>query len=171
MTLLEAITIEALTGSLQSVPNTLQTTKKALTQCKSHLHCSTHTTDPSSLMLVTIICQKLIAIYQRTVTILYNQFNKIYHPNLGHVHDRDAMNAAQEKAAQVVLFGYEVAVEEEPCVFGGLVILQLGIMAAFLMKLKLKLKEEELESHLRILQIVVADVEALREMCSSPCEV
>ncbi|KAM3077495.1 hypothetical protein ACMFMG_006834 [Clarireedia jacksonii] len=114
MTLLEAITIEALTGSLQSVPNTLQTTKKALTQCKSHLHCSTHTTDPSSLMLVTIICQKLIAIYQRTVTILYNQFNKIYHPNLGHVHDRDAMNAAQEKAAQVVLFGYEVAVEEEP---------------------------------------------------------
>lgn len=63
---------------------------------------------------------------------------------------------------------YEVEVEEEPCVSGGLVQMQTKKMTSFLAMLKVVLREYAWSSHIAMLDVVGNDLNELVRMCRCP---
>jgi hypothetical protein len=123
------------------------------------------------LMLLIVLCQKIISSYQRTVTILTEQFNKLHRPNQDNVIQVPSMETVMATAREVdrsLVREYEVEVEEEPCVFGGLVQMQTKKMTSFLAMLKVVLREYAWSSHIAMLDVVGNDVNELVRMCRCP---
>jgi hypothetical protein len=79
----------------------------------------------------------------------------------------DVMATARE-VDHSLLREYEVEVEEEPCVFGGLVQTQIKKMVSFLAILKVMPREHAWHSHIALLDIVGNDVKELVRMCRCP---
>ena len=71
---------------------------------------------------------------------------------------------------QFQLKDYEVERFEEPCLFGGLVTLQLGILRAFLVRMK-GVPEHFARDYVGLLDEVDKRVMKLGRFCSASCEV
>lgn len=122
-------------------------------------------------MLLIVLCQKIVSSYQRTVTILTEQSNKLHCPNQDNVIQVPSMEATMATAREVdrsLVREYEVEVEEEPCAFGGLVQMQTTKMTSFLAMLKVMLREYAWGSHIAMLDVVGNDVKELVRMCRCP---
>jgi hypothetical protein len=132
---------------LSSIPGILQEIKAALKSIATLLSCTTCTSSLSHLGLLIIITQHLVSSYEVILNILTTRFIEL-HPN---PEDRarlirQAIERGQtftpnlpildNKKAKPSMRGYEVDASEEPCVFGGLITLQLRAMLSFIVSLK-----------------------------------
>jgi hypothetical protein len=104
--------------------------------------------------------------------LLTEQFNRIYSPAEGRASTpipsvESAMAAAQK--LEVSMKEYEVDLEEEPCVFGGVVQLQLKKIGVFLSFLREVLRASNWSSHIAMLDMVCDQVKELLRKCTEPC--
>ncbi|KAK9242872.1 hypothetical protein V1506DRAFT_43085 [Lipomyces tetrasporus] len=144
ISLLETVSIEYIEATLLSVPRVICRSKPALSQCRKLLSCNRCSNTSEFLMLLIIICEKVTSVYQRTIIILTEQFHKLYPPNRKdevHMAGLD-MATARDADRSLNLREYDVEVEEEPCVFGGVIQMQLKKVIAFLAILKAVLGDE-----------------------------
>jgi hypothetical protein len=79
------------------------------------------------------------------------------------------MATARDADRSLNLREYDVEVEEEPCVFGGVIQMQLKKVIAFLAILKAVLGAFNWSSHLAMVQIVRDQAHELLRRCSTRC--
>ncbi|KAJ8096452.1 hypothetical protein POJ06DRAFT_48237 [Lipomyces tetrasporus] len=171
ISLLETVSIEYVEATLQSVPRVICRSKHALSQWRKLLSCNRCSNTSEFLMLLIIICEKVTSVYQRTIIILTEQFHKLYPPNRKdevHMAGLD-MATARDADHSLNLREYDVEVEEEPCVFGGVIQMQLKKVIAFLAILKAVLGAFNWSSHLAMVQIVRDQAQELLRRCSTRC--
>jgi hypothetical protein len=170
VSLLEVISIQYMQVNLKSVPQLIRHNKSALLQCRALHSCDLCSKKSEFVMLLILLCQKIIASYQHIVIILIEQFNRLHRPNGDDEIEISVptMESAMATAREVELREYQVDVEEEPCVFGGVVQMQVKKMAAFLRMLKAMLIAYNWPSHIAMLDLVGNDVKKLSRLCSCP---
>jgi hypothetical protein len=170
VSLLESISIQSIQANLKSVPQIIRHNKSALLQCRALYTCSVCSKKSEFVMLLIFLCQRIISSYQRTVAILTEQFNRLHCPNEDHLIQVSApsMEAAMAAAREVELREYQVNVEEEPCVFGGVVQMQLKKMISFLRLLKVIVSGDKWPSHVAMIDLVGYDINELLRLCRCP---
>lgn len=166
----EALIIDTICTNLQSIPITLRLNKHLLKRMKEVLDCI-HCSGISHIkMQLIVLCQENMTSYEQSVALLTKQFNKL-HRSEQEVTREIGTHKDQEQGSKMILGEYNIDVEEEPCIFGGVLTLQLGVMVAFVTKLKKKLQDGNLDNHLGVLEAVEKRVNELSRICTSPCEV
>lgn len=170
VSLLESISIQDVQTNLQSVPQRIRQNKSALLQCRALHACLFCSKKSEFVMLLILLCQKIIISYQHIVVILTAQFNRLHRPNQDDEIQISVptMESAMATAREVELREYQVDVEEEPCVFGGVVQMQVKKMTAFLRILKTMLIAYTWPSHVAMLDLVGNDVKELLRLCRCP---
>lgn len=86
------------------------------------------------------------------------------------IYDSEVESGDGAEEGRIQLREYEVDKSEEPCLFSGLVTLQLGILRAFLVRLK-AVPEELVGDYFTLLDSVDKRVMKLGRFCSESCEV
>jgi len=157
LSLLEAIVHHDTLGTLASVPTDLSLNKRALVRCEKLLDCDQCSSNSSFVTLLILLCQQIITSYKNIIAKLCEQFNKVHPNNQFTAREEDDLSylwaRAQERIQEqtcnegdmpngltpdkrLLFKDYEVNVEEEPCVFGGLTSMQLKTLVLFLVKLR-----------------------------------
>ncbi|RDW84277.1 hypothetical protein BP6252_01867 [Coleophoma cylindrospora] len=167
LSLIEAITIEDDQASLANVPRSLRLYKSSLLQSKGLLECSSCTSKDRVLMLLVVLSRTLVTAYERVVVILTQQYERL-HPNGGQS-DHATIRHNIQACHKLVVREYELEAEEEPCVFGGLVTLQLGTLTFFFARLKALLLAMGCEANVQVLQTVWSRAKAQLRYCTSRC--
>jgi len=106
-------------------------------------------------MLLIILCQKIVASYNSIVVILTKQFMRMHRPNQGNdiqIPNIENVMATAREVDHSLVRDYEVEVEEEPCVFGGLVQMQIKKMTMFLGSLKATMNDQGWRSHATMIE-------------------
>jgi hypothetical protein len=163
--LLEEIAIEEIQLDTKNVPNWLKVNKSAISQCKKMLECPTCTTMSYFIALMIMIFHKVMLSYEQMLVILTAQFNKLNPENPYIPSDewrqkhRETLNrtrvignSLQGGHDFLVIREYNLDVEEEPCVFGGLVTMQLQTLLKVLARLKVTLRQSDLSSHVAMVR-------------------
>jgi hypothetical protein len=173
--LLSAITINE--SSIRNIPRTIRLNKYILQQSKTLFSCTScsDTTAASTMTILTVLCQKVMSSYEHVVSLLARQYYALHHLPMDNVptylrifDDVEVEEGRSEQQFQ--LSEYEVEKFEEPCLFSGLVTLQLGILRAFLLRLK-EAPERLASEYFALLDSVDERVMKLGRFCSASCEV
>jgi hypothetical protein len=185
LSLLEAIVHHDTLATLSSVPTDLSLTKRALVHCKKLLDCAHCSSTSSFVTLLILLCQQIITSYENIIAKLCEQFNKIHPDNQftarGHGVDQLVLQArAQAQTCngsetlhdlatdkRLLFKDYEVDVEEEPCVFGGLTSMQLKTLVLFLAKLRGVARGWSWDTHVMMVDAVEKRVFALLRVTNS----
>jgi hypothetical protein len=131
------------------------------------------------MTILTVLCQKVIASYENVIALLVRQYCFLHnlstesipsYPRVLDAVETGEEGADEETTSQSLLQGYEVDKFEEPCLFSGLVTLQLGILRAFLLRLK-GVPETLGGEYFTLLDTVDKRVMKLGRFCSESCEV
>jgi hypothetical protein len=129
------------------------------------------------MTILTVLCQKVITSYEHVISLLARQYYALHNlpmdnvPAYLRVFDHVGVEAEEgESEQQFQLREYEVEKFEEPCMFSGLVTLQLGILRAFLLRLK-EAPERLAGEYFVLLDSVDERVMKLGRFCSASCEV
>lgn len=127
------------------------------------------------MTILTVLCQKVMSSYEHVVSLLARQYYALHHLSMDNVptylrifDDVEVEEGRSEQQFQ--LSEYEVEKFEEPCLFSGLVALQLGILRAFLLRLK-EAPERLAGEYFTLLDSVDKRVMKLGRFCSASCEV
>lgn len=155
LSLLEAIVYHDTLATLSSVPTDLSINKRALVRSKQLLGYPQCSSISQLRDVVDLLCQQIIASYENIIAKLCEQFSKANPDNLFAVRgdgvdqlrarirgriqeqkfsDGEALNGLTPDK-RLLFKDYEVDVEEEPCVFGGLTSMQLKTLVLFLARL------------------------------------
>lgn len=110
--------------SLKKMGRVLQTNKGILMHCSSLLGCTLCSTRSHFMMLLTTICQRITSCLEKVLGILIRQYNRLHaqddpQPFFGSFGDEDDENH------QIMVSGYDLDIDEEPCIFGALTLVQL----------------------------------------------
>ena len=128
------------------------------------------------MTILTVLCQKVISSYEHVISLLARQYYKLHGNVEEHVpgwltiYDSEMESGDGGEEGLIQLREYEVDKSEEPCLFSGLVTLQLGILRAFLVRLKAA-PEELVGDYFTLLDSVDKRVMKLGRFCSESCEV
>lgn len=129
------------------------------------------------MTLVTVLCQKVIASYEHIIALLARQYYALHElsmdnvPTYLRIYDEVEIEGGEEEGQGLIqVREYEVEKCEEPCLFAGLVTLQLGILRAFLGRLK-GVPEHLAGEYVMLLNEVDQRVMKLGRYCSASCEV
>ena len=164
LSLLEALSIEDAGVNLPSAARTLHLNKRALTQCKRLLDCEFCSGASNFMMLLIVLCQNIIGSYERVIFLLTEQFNKLHSKQNS---ERGSMQAEREyrdgagernhelgQRDRMTLGDYELDPEEEPCLFGELVLLQLRTLKTLLATIRVVLKSWNWDTHILMMDSV-----------------
>jgi hypothetical protein len=171
LSLLETVTTGDMGATLSGVPNTLRVNKAVLSQCKRLLGCDDCRNTSTFMTLLILLCEKTATSYQHVIERLTEQFDKLYPRHGERAHSVDVAILDSRNENRPIVKDYEIDVEEEPCMFGGLVTLQLGIMVALLAKVKTALICQSWTAHIALLETVEKKVSEQVRTCTAPCEV
>lgn len=109
------------------------------------------------MILLIVLCQKMILSYERVLVILTEQYNRAHQqqhltrPDAVSGHPADVIGG---EAQQIIGNDYDLDLEEQPCVFGGLASMQLRRLAAFLVRVKVVLKTWNWDPHVKMVDSV-----------------
>jgi hypothetical protein len=127
------------------------------------------------MTILTVLCQKIISSYEHAIALLAKQYYSLHDmsqeniPVYLRIYD-DELDGDRNEGGNIQLREYEVDKFEEPCLFSGLVTLQLGILRAFLVTLK-SAPEHLAGDYFLLLDSVDKRVMKLGRYCSTSCEV
>ena len=154
LTLLETLAIESARPSAPTVARILHFKKRALAQCNTLLECRRCSTVSSFIMLLVILCEKMITSYEQILAVLTKQYNLRQARLLGSATRYQSVESGNDHAAhaldeerQVAVKDYDLDMEEQPCVFGGLASLQMRKLKTFLTRVKAVLRQCHCDLH------------------------
>ena len=156
MSLLETLAIEDVKPTLSSVAHLLHMKKRALMQCNTLLDCQRCSSVSSFMVLLIVLCQKLLASYERVLVILTEQYNRLSErrradelespPNAG--------NTDSDEERQMMVKDYDLDPAEEPCIFAGLASMQLRGLASFLARMRHVMRSWNWDPHVTMVDSV-----------------
>ncbi|KAE9370798.1 hypothetical protein N431DRAFT_379513 [Stipitochalara longipes BDJ] len=179
--LLSLITINE--SSIRNIPRTIHLNKHILQQSKTLFSCTTCTavTAAQTMTILAVLCQKVVTAYEHVIAFLAKQYYVMHNESMDHVpaylriFDEDEVDVGEGLGGdgdemQFQIRDYEVEKFEEPCLLSGLVTLQLGILRAFLARMK-GVPEHFARDYVGLLDEVDKRVMKLGRFCSTSCEV
>ena len=141
--LLETLTVESARPSAPTIARILHFKKRALAQCNMLLDCQHCSSVSSFLMLLVVFCEKMITSYERVLMVLTEQ----YQLGQGLPIDTTSVFYEQDDARQMTVKDYDLDMEEQPCVFGGLASMQMRKLKTFLARVKAVLRQWNCDMH------------------------
>ena len=154
LTLLETLAIESARPSAPTVARILHFKKRALAQCNTLLDCRRCSSVSSFIMLLVILCEKMITSYEQVLAVLTEQYNLRQSQLLGSATRYQPVESGNDHAAlgldeerQVAVKDYDLDMEEQPCVFGGLASMQMRKLKTFLARVKTVLRQCHCDLH------------------------
>jgi len=172
MSLLETLAIEDVKPSLSSVAHLLHMKKRALVQCNKLLDCQRCSSVSSFMVLLIVLCQKILASYERVLVILTEQYNRISEGQRTNELEASTQNvggAESDEERQMMVKDYELDAAEEPCILGGLASSQLMRLLAFLIRIRHVLRSWNWDPHVAMVDSVEGRVrEQLRLFSKDP---
>ncbi|KAM5507753.1 hypothetical protein McanMca71_001021 [Microsporum canis] len=159
---------------LYSVEQALYTLKRNIGQCQSIVQCSASGGDPGLKLLVIVLCEKMIAIFEGISAGWDRQLQAVARMKQTRPGGAAAAASAVNSAAtqedtwvsqyrRVTIGGYQIdTIEERHTVFGMLIQLQLKRLSDTIAKLSKNAMTENLESHLAILMPMNQKVKNLK---------
>ena len=150
LSLLETLTIESARPSAPNVARILHFKKRALVQCNTLLDCERCSSVSSFIILLVVFCEKMITSYERILAVLMEQFK------LRHGQELDAASTSPERdeERQMAVKDYDLDIEEQPCVFGGLASMQMRKLKIFLARVRAVLKQWNCDQHVMMVDSV-----------------
>lgn len=163
MSLLETLAIADVKPQLSIVAHLLHMKKRAVMQCNMLLDCPRCSSVSSFMVLLIVLCQKIIASYERVLVILTEQYNRISQRRRSN--ESDALTeisgeGGSDDERQIMVKDYDLDPEEQPCVFGGLASLQLRRLVSFLARMRHVLKGWNWDPHIKMVDSVETRVRA-----------
>lgn len=163
---LDVITASEASFSLSMVPQIIYLNKRVLMRIKPLLNCPHCYSRRTIATLLTVLCQKLISSYEDVVTLLAKQYRELHQipdeANRG-------VDSESTQAEIVQLRDYEVELKEEPCVFVGVITLQLGILRTFLSNLKAT-QQDKSDAHITLVEAIDSRVLKLGHFINTSCQ-
>lgn len=176
MSLLHNVVTGDTRSSLRTVPNDLQRNKRILNQCKLLLNCVACSHTATFITLAIVLCEKISLSYAHIINQLTVRYNQL-HPESPYSHEtydntqmRNVDTTAvreQEAGQKMQIREYEVDVEEEPCIYGGLVAMQLRTVRIFLHRLRELSSSREWSAHVVMLEEIENSVAEQLRICGS----
>jgi hypothetical protein len=153
-TLLETLSIEAAQHTLQRIPKLLSIKKRILNECETLLLCPSCSLLSHYLSLHILLYQKMAHCFGQTLSLLTQQYHWLQakrnaHPHHGPHYESQALIGADEH--RMVIFDYDLDVDEEPCVLGALSLIQLRRLYALLGRMKGTARNWKWDSHVAII--------------------
>lgn len=126
------------------------------------------------LMLLIVLSQKISGSFDQIIVILTDQYNRVVGLDQQWNHHEQVLERSMDVAQEIdhneemlTVRKYVVDLEEEPCVFGGVIILQLRKMIMLLESLRVMLREARKSSHITMLDSVIVKAREQLRLCTS----
>jgi hypothetical protein len=153
-TLLETLSIEAAQHTLQRIPKLLSIKKRILNESETLLLCPSCSLLSHYLSLHILLYQKMAHCFDQTLCLLTQQYHWLQakrnaHPHHSPHYESQALIGADEH--RMVIFDYDLDVDEEPCVLGALSLIQLRRLYALLGRMKGTARNWKWDSHVAII--------------------
>lgn len=180
---LEALNVQNVSISQQTLAHTLRLNKIALSRCKRLLSCRNCSVSSSFVMLLIVLCQNLVSSYEHVTALLMQQFDDFQSlrqerclptfddtqilsgkKNGSEITTRAARNDLLEAAQRAKIQGYEIDLEEQPAVLGAITRFHLASLKTFLQRLKDSLRQDNLTSHIGLIDSACSRVNAQLEV-------
>lgn len=180
--LLEALNIQNLSITRQSLAQALRLDKNALACCKRLIHCDMCSVSSSFVMLLIILCQTIAASYERIMVVLTQENRDTHSSRSKHSNEATASAAPlhntyqgsafptrslekdQLKVAQHInLYGYDIDTEERSAVFGAIARVQLQTLQALMVQIRGQLDGSNRASHITLVDLESNKINALLE--------
>jgi hypothetical protein len=126
------------------------------------------------LMLLILLLKKVCGTFRQVIALLTEQYYKVVGIELRSETHLEILENSLDTAHRIqtkVLHEYAIDVEEEPCVFGGVVTLQAKKMIALMRLLKEILLQCERSDHITLLDSVTVQVREQLRVCNTACAV
>ncbi|KAH8805099.1 hypothetical protein F5884DRAFT_798408 [Xylogone sp. PMI_703] len=164
--ILDTITVNESNSTIPMIPQLIRLNKRVLMQSRPLLDCTRCSGIPTITMLLTVLCQKLISSYENIVDLLVQLYGQVHEaPNS----EAQVPVAGFEEPDRVRVSTYQVELREEPCVFVGVITLQLGIFRTFLVNLK-TVQSSKSNAHVMLVDSIDARVLKLGHFINRRCE-
>ena len=136
--LLETLSVEVEKFGPRTIGRLVNIMKRVLIQCDTLLDCETCTNLSNYMMLLIILCQKIACSFDEVLAILTEQYKRL--------HERDSLSEDGTDASQegdqepqehrIIIQDYDLDVEEEPCLYGALTLIQVKKLRALLDRIR-----------------------------------
>ncbi|KAH8597033.1 hypothetical protein B0O99DRAFT_619182 [Bisporella sp. PMI_857] len=159
----------------KNVPECINFNKLALAQCRKFLDCLSCTSISHFMMLLIILYDKLASSYDKILALLTMQYNKL-HPDDVYVPTEEWRQKHREiwKSNEVVcgyeqgvllLRDYDVDAEEEACIFGGVVSMQVKSLQKLVVRSKAILQSSSLAAHIIMVEGIEKSIRKQLDVC------
>lgn len=150
LSLLETLAIESARISGPTIARILHFKKRALVQCNMLLDCERCSSVSSFIILLVVFCEKMITSYERVLVVLTEQCKLRQNQQL----DPASASPERDEERQMAVKDYDLDMEEQPWVFGGLASMQMRKLKTFLARLKAVLKQWNCDPHVMMVDSV-----------------
>lgn len=194
--ILEALSVQNLSITRQSLGHTLRLNKNALARCRRLTRCEICSATSSFVMLLIVLCQNMTSSYERIMVLLIQQYREIHSPHSTDEADssndtdtsmtplesrveangpsaRSLGNDLLESTAYMKIYGYEIDMEEQPAVFGAIARLQLQTLQKLLFQTRAQVDGRHWTSHVVLVDSAVNRINVLLDMyvkCPLSCD-
>ena len=129
----EALCVAEVGCSLSTLGGLLFIEKHTLIQCSMFLDCPACNSGPHFAMLLIVICQKMATCFNRMLNMLVGWYNRLQMQQGLPPYERAV---PVDDLHQVSVKDYKLDLDEEPCVYGALIMIQLKKLQSLLLRMK-----------------------------------
>ncbi|PVH97983.1 hypothetical protein DM02DRAFT_616147 [Periconia macrospinosa] len=153
--LLETLSIEAARLNTSRVGRLLHLEKRILSQCDMLLGCPSCSGLSHYISLLIILCQNMANSFGQMLALLTDQYLRLQaqrnSTNTPYSHN-DISNILEDKEQRIFVQDYDMDVEEEPCIFGALSLIQLKKLQILLGRIKHTARAWKWDSHIAVVE-------------------
>ena len=144
--------------SLRNMGYVLRTNKRILVQCSSLLNCTLCSTMSHFMMLLTTICQRITSCFERVLVILVQQYNYLQNRRARQPCFGSSEGDNDEESHQMTVHGYDLDIDEEPCLFGALALVGIHKLRIILGHIREITTAQRWDPHTTIIDRIANDV-------------